>query len=59
MSKCECEKPGWYNSGVPGVLAHVEHGLITSTVERCDLCERYPSDEAARAALEASMRTTT
>jgi len=29
---CECEKPGYFCSGVPG---------------RCDLCQRYPSDAAA------------
>ncbi|QDU42885.1 Flagellin N-methylase [Symmachiella dynata] len=47
---CECEKPGHFHSGVPGILAHVENGKIAADakVERCDLCARYPTDEAAR-----------
>lgn len=46
---CECEEPGSFYSGVPGILAHVENGKLTpgAKVERCDLCQRYPSDEAA------------
>jgi len=46
---CECEEPGYFCSGVPGILARVENGkLVPGTeVERCDLCRRYPSDEAA------------
>jgi len=45
----ECEKPGHFCSGVPGVLAHMENGRLApgAKVERCDLCQRYPSDEAA------------
>jgi len=48
-SRCECEKPGYYCSGVPGILAHIENGRLApgAEVERCDLCQRYPSDEAA------------
>ena len=39
--------------GVPGVVAHVDGKLIHGVVERCDSCERFPSDEAAKAALVA------
>lgn len=48
-SRCECEKPGDFCSGVPGILAHTENGRLApgTAVERCDLCQRYPSDEAA------------
>lgn len=46
---CDCEAPGPFWSGVPGILARVVHGRIDPTsVERCDACERYPSDDAAR-----------
>lgn len=47
--RCECEKPGHFCSGVPGILAHLENGCLQegAKVERCDLCRRYPSDEAA------------
>ena len=46
---CECEKSGYFCSGVPGILAHVENGRLApgAKVERCDLCRRYASDEAA------------
>lgn len=47
---CECELPGQFCCGVPGILVHVEEGNATANVkvERCDVCFRYPSDEAAR-----------
>lgn len=47
---CECELPGSFNCGVPGVLACIEHGKVVAgaVVERCDACERFESDEAAR-----------
>ena len=46
---CECEQPGYFCSGVPGILARVENGRLVegAKVERCDLCQRYPSDKAA------------
>ncbi len=46
---CECELPGHFCCGVPGILAHLESGQLAAgtKVERCDLCQRYPSDEAA------------
>jgi hypothetical protein len=48
---CDCEKnlPGTFCSGIPGILARVENGRVVpgTKVERCDACERYPSDEAA------------
>ena len=48
--RCDCEKPGFFCSGVPGILAHVENSRVArnTKVEHCDLCKRYPSDEAAR-----------
>ena len=47
---CDCERPGAFCSGVPGVLARMEQGRLApnSTVERCDLCQRYATDDAAR-----------
>ncbi len=46
---CECEQPGHFRSGVPGILARVENGRLAESakVERCDSCGRYPSDKAA------------
>ncbi len=51
---CDCEKPGHFCSGVPGILAHMENGRLApgAKVERCDLCQRYPTDEAALARLQ-------
>jgi hypothetical protein len=46
--KCgACEYPGYWTCGVRGVLAHVEGGKVVGTVERCDACERFASDEIA------------
>ena len=47
--RCECEKPGFFCYGIPGILAHMENGRLAegAKVNRCDLCQRYPSDEAA------------
>ena len=48
---CVCEQPGYFYSGVPGVLAHVENGqLITAaeSIERCDTCQRFKTDEKAK-----------
>ena len=46
---CACELPGVFCSEVPGILARIEQGRLApgATVERCDLCQRYPDDEAA------------
>jgi hypothetical protein len=52
---CACEEPGEHlYSGVPGILAEMgAGGIVTgSHVERCDQCQRYPSDEAALAKLK-------
>jgi len=48
--RCDCELPGMFCSGVPGVLAHMEQGRLApnSKVERCDICRRFASDDAAR-----------
>ena len=51
---CDCESPGYFNSGIPGILAHIESdGLLAhdTAIERCDLCARYPDDDAAAAEL--------
>jgi hypothetical protein len=50
---CECEEPGYFYSGVPGILAHLEDGRLAegAKVERCDACCLYPDDEAALAKL--------
>lgn len=47
--RCFCEEPGHFNSGIPGILAHLKNGRLPegAKVERCDLCRRYPSDAAA------------
>jgi hypothetical protein len=50
---CDCELPGPFSCGVPGVLAWLENGRVApdARVERCDECERFASDEDARAKL--------
>jgi hypothetical protein len=47
--RCDCQRPGYFYSGVPGIIARVRHGrlVIGAEVQRCDLCRRYPSDQAA------------
>lgn len=47
--RCDCELPGFYHCGVPGILAHFVKGRLApgAGVEHCDLCQRYPTDEAA------------
>ncbi len=49
--RCLCEEPGYFKSGVSGIIAHLENGIVLSKVERCDACRRYPSDVEARLAL--------
>jgi hypothetical protein len=51
--QCECQQPGCFHSGVPGILAHAEAGQAPpdAGVERCDLCQLYPSDAEARVEL--------
>jgi hypothetical protein len=46
---CDCQRPGYFCSGVTGILAHMEDGRVApgTEVERCDQCGRYPSDQAA------------
>lgn len=50
---CECEQPGHFHSGVPGVIAHMDNGRLAAgaVVERCDFCRRYPTDADALARL--------
>jgi hypothetical protein len=55
LGLCECQRPGRFCSGVPGILAKVrKDGRLAARakVERCDLCRRYPSDQAAYRALQ-------
>ena len=51
---CDCEAAGFFCAGVPGILAHLENGHVApgAKVERCDMCQRLPSDEAALAKLQ-------
>jgi hypothetical protein len=53
-AECECELAGPFHTGVPGVLAAMQDGRLApgSVVERCDQCERFPTDAAALAALK-------
>lgn len=44
---CECQKPGVVRSGVRGVIHGPPDKLGRRYIERCDTCERFPSDEAA------------
>lgn len=50
---CECQRPGTFCSGVPGILAQVSNGRLLegAKVERCDICQRYETDEGALARL--------
>ena len=52
---CDCQLPGYFRSGVPGILAHMANcqAVPGAIVERCDLCERYPTDQAATEQLQA------
>jgi hypothetical protein len=52
--QCECEAPGLFRSGVPGILAHVVDGRLVpgAPVECCPRCRRYPSDAAALVRLQ-------
>jgi len=50
--RCECEKPGYFCSGVKGIIAHIHNGHIVGTVERCDTCGIYASDADAERMLE-------
>lgn len=51
---CECQLPGAFYTGVPGILAALENGRVApgAVVERCDFCQQYPSDAAALAKLQ-------
>lgn len=51
---CDCEAAGFFCAGVPGILAHLDHGRVASgaKVERCDICKRFPDDAAATAKLQ-------
>ena len=53
LQRCDCELPGDFSSGVPGVLARMEGGRLhpEAVVELCDQCCRFESDAAARSRL--------
>lgn len=46
---CQCELPGPFRSGVPGIVAAVANGRLVpgAKVERCDVCRRFATDELA------------
>lgn len=50
---CDCEAPGFFYAGVPGILAHLHEGHVApgALVERCDQCQRFSSDEEAKSRL--------
>jgi hypothetical protein len=50
---CDCEAPGFFHTGVPGILAHLAEGRVApgALVERCDMCRRFGSDEEAKGRL--------
>ena len=52
---CECEKPGRFHTGVPGVIAEMRNGQVAPGAEiaRCDECRRFPHALAAFSALNA------
>lgn len=47
---CDCEAPGFFHAGVPGILAHLQEGRVApgALVERCDRCLRFASDDEAK-----------
>ena len=51
---CDCEYPGAFHTGVPGILAAMEPGRLASgaVVARCAQCQRYRTDAAALAHLK-------
>ncbi len=53
QESCDCEAPGFFHAGVPGILAHLQQGRVApgALVERCDMCLRFASDEEAIARL--------
>ena len=55
---CECERPGYFNCGVSGILARIEENKIIGKVERCDTCQRYRSDEDALEQLKSFYKET-
>ena len=44
---CGCEEPGPFNCGLLGILAGLPQKKGHRYIERCDMCERYYSDESA------------
>jgi hypothetical protein len=45
--RCCCEEAGALRSGVRGIVAGPADKSGRRIVERCDVCLRFPSDEAA------------
>ena len=44
---CVCVHPGFFKSGLRGVLAGPPRENGVRLIERCDTCERFQSDEHA------------
>ena len=45
--KCACQEPGEIRSAIPGILTGPPSRDGSRVVERCDLCERFQSDDSA------------
>jgi hypothetical protein len=57
LTRCVCEDPGHFSSGVPGILVCVEKRRIISRVERCDACRRFRDDQVAESVLRRILKT--
>ncbi len=47
VGRCVCLEPGVLKSGIRGALAWPPYDNGVRHIERCDACERFPSDEVA------------
>ncbi len=45
--KCVCEESGAVRSGIRGILAGPPNKYGSRIMEKCDACDRFPSDESA------------
>jgi hypothetical protein len=45
--KCVCEERGVVRSGIRGILAGPPNNYGCRIMEKCDACDRFPSDESA------------
>jgi len=53
QAPCACETDANFYPGIPGVLANLIDGNLPDDhdVQRCDMCQLYESDDAAKVAL--------